>query len=219
MKSKKMFVAFFVALLLAVASGTAWADTPTVTITAPSGVLTTTSFPFTTSITFNLTHSELKNLNVLDVQVNGVGIVNGGEPIGNPFTNANACTTLLISNSTSCNASDSNNATVSVPWDVLGVGSYTITVSVKHQNAEGEDEEVVQVALLTAEYPAPPAIANAFINGDPYLKKVTSAKKRGCAISQIAIEHGQNEKYGPKGGPYDDTLVQTDVLAFLGACQ
>jgi hypothetical protein len=74
------------------------------------------------------------------------------------------------------------------------------------------------VNLMTAEYPAPPSVANKYINGTSALKSA-SAKVRGCVLNEIAREHGQNTKYGPKGGPYDESLIRSDVYSFwTGAC-
>jgi hypothetical protein len=48
--------------------------------------------------------------------------------------------------------------------------------------------------------------------------KKSSATTRGCVISQIAQLHGQTQKYNPPPGPYNNALVQSDVLAFWPAC-
>ena len=91
-------------------------------------------------------------------------------------------------------------------------GNYTITVSVNHRGDTGEDEEIVAVALLAVEFPAPPAVANGYIKSQ-YAK--LTAGRRGCVISAIANEHGQNERYGPKGGPYNESLIRSDVDTLL----
>lgn len=88
----------------------------------------------------------------------------------------------------------------------------------KHQNALGKDEESVQVALLSTEYPAPLAVANTYINSDSTLKTL-QAKRRGCVISKIADRHAKEEAYGSRGGPYDETLIQYDVHTFASACR
>jgi hypothetical protein len=71
---------------------------------------------------------------------------------------------------------------------------------------------------LSVEYPAPPAIANAYINSTSTLKNLFG-KKRGCIINEIAQRHGQQEAYGAKPGPYNEALVQSDVLFFGASCQ
>ena len=190
------------------------ADTPALDITSPTaagGTIFVPSFPYNTSIAFNITHDQLKDLNVLNVLVNGVSIVGGD--IGDPFDTSNACKNPnLTSVSNSCNTNGSNQASVTVPWIVNDPGNYTITVSVKHRGDTGEDEEIVAVALLAVEYPAPPAVANAYIKSQ-YAK--LTAGRRGCVISAIAKEHGQNERYGPKGGPYVESLIRSDVDTLL----
>lgn len=210
-----MAALFLVASMLVVAPmNGAKADTPTLDITSPTaagGTIFVPSFPYNTSISFNVSHSLLKDLNVLKVLVNGVTIVGGD--IGDPFDTSNNCKNPnLTSVSSACVTNGSNQASVTVPWTVSGPGNYTITVSVKHRGDTGEDEELVAVALMAVEYPAPPAVANAYIKSQ--YSKLT-AGRRGCVISAIALEHGQNERYGPKGGPYNETLIHSDVDTFL----
>jgi hypothetical protein len=190
------------------------ADTPTIDITSPTaggGTIFVPSFPYNTSISFNINHNELKELNVLKVLVNGVSIV--GADIGDPFNTSNGCKVPnLTTVASACSTNSLDQASVTVPWTVPGPGNYTITVSVKHQGTTGDDEETVAVALLAVEYPAPPAVANAYIKST-YAK--LTAGRRGCVISAIAIEHGQNERYGPKGGPYNESLIRSDVDTLL----
>jgi hypothetical protein len=112
-----------------------------------------------------------------------------------------------------CSAIDANNATVTVPWTISGPGSYVLLVSVKHKNEVGEGSETVQVYVVPAGYPAPPSIANAYINSVSALKS-GSSKIRGSVLNEIAREHGQNNKYGPNGGPYNESLVRHDVSVF-----
>jgi hypothetical protein len=81
----------------------------------------------------------------------------------------------------------------------------------------------VQVAFdlqtIAIEYPAPPAIANAYINSlGAAIKKAFTAGARGCVISDIAQNHGQLEKYGPKPGPYNVAMVQQDVRIYSTGC-
>lgn len=210
-------------------SASAFAAAPTVQITEPTSanVVYSDTFPFVQPISFTLgattrsqgggeVDAQLKDLGVLDVQVDSVTIVNGGNPIGNPFTNTNACASILTTGGNSCTPSDAKNAAVSVPWQVGAPGQYTITVSAKIQSAEGEDQEVVLVELLNAEYPAPPAVANAYIKANPSV--LASKKQHGCVISMIADEHAKYLTFGPKGGPYDNDLVASYVIAFASSC-
>jgi hypothetical protein len=218
---------YTIAACLVLTAATALADEPQITITAPTGALYVSQFPYNAPISFNVHHGpstdnpstskELNNVNKLQVSVNGVALAdfgNGG-PIGNPFSNTNQCSnSMTLANGISnCSVSDANNASVTVPWTITGPGSYVILVSVKHQNETGADTETVQVYVVSVGYPAPPAVANAYINGTSALKS-GSAKVRGCVLNEIAREHGQNSKYGPNGGPYDASLIRHDVFVF-----
>lgn len=84
------------------------------------------------------------------------------------------------------------------------------------RGAEGTDEDAATFNLVAVEYPAPPATANAYVNSN---YKSLGVKKRGCVISQIANNHAQLSKYGPKGGPYDNPLVRSGVDSYIGTCQ
>jgi hypothetical protein len=219
--------AYTTAAILAFAAATACANEPQITITAPTGALYVSQFPYNAPISFNVYHGpstdspstnkELKNINKLLVSVNGVALADfaEGSPVGNPFDNNNQCSNkMTVANGVlSCSVTDANNATVTVPWTISGPGSYVLLVSVRHQNETGVDTETVQVYVVTAGYPAPPALANAYINGVSALKS-GSAKIRGCVLNEIAREHGQNNKYGPNGGPYIESLIRHDVFLF-----
>lgn len=209
----------FLAALLACATSGMSADAPVVSITSPSGTVYSASFPFTLPVSFNVTHHEVKNLAVLDIQVNGTSILSNGDPIGNPFSgpgNTNACSSsMVLPNISACNVADDDHASATAPWSVQAPGTYTVAVSIKHRNDVGEDEEEVLISQISAEYPAPPAVANAYINAN---LKSGSAKVRGCVISKIADNHAKDSKYGSKGGPYDRTLIEDDVLGYWPAC-
>jgi hypothetical protein len=159
----------------------------------------------------------LKSVGVLQVLVNGTPLINFGDgsPLGNPFTNDNQCSNQMVAANgvTNCSAADANHASVTVPWSIPGPGSYVLIVSAKHRDDIGADNESVQVYVVTAGYPAPPSVANAYINSNSGLKS-GSAKTRGCVLNEIAREHGQSNKYGPNGGPYNQALIQHDVWVF-----
>jgi hypothetical protein len=76
--------------------------------------------------------------------------------------------------------------------------------------------EIVQVAQLSAEYPAPPAVANAYINSKP--RNWVTSTQRGCIIKVIAEQHGQYSAFGPKGGPYNVPLIQATVDSVASSC-
>ena len=192
---------------------------PTLNITSPTAasIVYLSSFPATVPVNFTVKmngESELQNLNVLDATVDESSLY--GDAVGNPFDTSNACTASVTSGTRTCSVTDSKNASLSVPWTVNGVGTYTIVVSGKFRGAEGIDEETVQVATFSAEYPAPPAVANAYINSQG--KTYANAKQRGCIIAQIAEQHAQYEAYGPKGGPYNQSSIVAAVQTFAAGC-
>jgi hypothetical protein len=166
---------YTIAALVLAAATTAFANEPQITITSPAGALYVNQFPYSAPITFSVQHgpstndpstnSELKNINVLQVSVNGTALADFGSsgPLGNPFDNNNHCSSqMTIANGIlNCSATDANNATVTVPWTISAPGSYVLLVSVRHKNEIRADTQTVQVFVVTAGYPAPPAIANA----------------------------------------------------------
>ena len=202
------------AFILAVGfSQLAYADAPSLTINSPSGTVYVASFPTLQQLNVTLSHNQLKSLNVLELFVNGVSLTG---TIGNPFDSANGCKYPNMAVTSYCETNGLDRATITVPWTVAGPGSYVVTASVRHQGLEGEVTETVTFSLIAVEYPAPPAIANAYIN-QTYGGRA-SARVRGCVINQIATYHAQFERYGPKGGPYDNGLIYADVTAFWRAC-
>jgi hypothetical protein len=204
-------------LALVVALGVAqqaYADAPSLTINSPTGTVYVAQFPTLQQLNVTLTHNQLRHLAVLELAVNGVSLT--PSPIGNPFDNANQCKYPNMAVTSSCSTNGLDQAVISVPWTVPAPGNYVITASVKHQGDEGEVSETVTFSLVAVEYPAPPAIANAYIN-QTYGGR-GSARVRGCVINQIAALHAQYERYGPKGGPYDNATVYADVTAFWRPC-
>lgn len=203
---------------------TAQADGPTVTINSPTDAAPVFCADFASCVvgidaTIVHTNSDLSQLTQFDVQVNNASII-GGQL--NPFKNdpdpANiVCTDNLFAATTSCVVSATGTrGDVVVPWTITQAGEYVIFVKARHQSVDGSDSETIDVQLLSAEYPAPPAVANAYIKSQKSAVGWT-AKQRGCVISLIAQHHGQGEKYGPKPGPYDQEAIEDDVdLYFAG---
>jgi hypothetical protein len=194
---------------------------PTITILSPTSTATlfSATFPFTQTVSFKIGHVEtLAKVQVLDVSVNNVTIINGGQPLGNPFGVDGLCVGALTTAPNTCVNASTSEATVGVPWSIQAPGTYSLLVSAKFRSAEGMDQETILVAQATVEYPAPPAVANAYINGDPYLRAL-SGKKRGCVIAKVAEQHAQFSAYGPKGGPYAEDAIRAAALSFASSCQ
>jgi hypothetical protein len=194
---------------------------PTITILSPTSTATlfSATFPFTQTVSFKIGHVEtLAKVQVLDVSVNNVTIINGGQPLGNPFGVDSLCVSALTTAPNTCVNASTSEATVGVPWSIQAPGTYSLLVSAKYRSAEGMDQETILVAQATVEYPAPPAVANAYINGDPYLRAL-SGKKRGCVIAKVAEQHAQFSAYGPKGGPYAEDAIRAAALSFASTCQ
>jgi len=203
---------------------------PVIGITEPTSnhVLYSSTFPFVQPISFTVhadkrigqggvqVSAELKDITVLDVQVDNVTIVNSGRRIGNPFTNVNACSASLLASASTCVASDAKSARVSVPWHVPAPGQYTILVSAKIRSSEGDDVEVVLAEMLNVEYPAPPTVADAYTRAHPEV--LASKKQHGCVVSQIADQQAKYEAFGPNGGPYNGDLIEAYVISLARTC-
>jgi hypothetical protein len=195
------------------------ADTPTVNITSPTAgtTLFSSTFPFQTPVTFTVQHSgavldALKDL-LLTYQKTTDATPTTIYSNADPFP-SNACPSL-VAPLTGCTVTDSHNGSMTVTWSIPSPGDYAITVEATHGNNTGDDTEepISAVLIVSAEFPAPPAVANAYINSDPSLKSLIG-KRRGCVISKIAEQHAKYETYGPKGGPYNEAAIQSDVNAF-----
>lgn len=204
-----------IALLLSPIAATA--HEPAMTILEPTGTVYLESFPAVVPVKFEVQHAEVKDLNVLQVTVDGLSILSEDE-VGNPFkgpSNTNTCANIDgRSDFTSCSLLSASQVQVGLNWTVPAAGTYSLLVSVKHSGATGEDIESVQFLTLTAEYPAPPAVANAYLNA----YNPPKGKVRGCIISAIAELHAKDSAYGPKGGPYNESVIHEDVEDFRTAC-
>ena len=205
-------------LALVLGSGAALADEPVLTVLEPTGTAYLPGFPAVVPVAFRVDHADVSNLNVLKVEVDGASIL-GVDEVGNPFKgpgNVSACANIDANpRFSSCTLHSAAAVTVGLDWVVPAPGAYSLLVSVKHQGETGEDIEAVQFLTLTAEYPAPPAVANAYMNSTNPPKK---AKVRGCVISAIAELHAKDSAYGPKGGPYDEAMIKEDTDAFRALC-
>jgi hypothetical protein len=228
MEMKKILTALAMTLLLLPAM--ALANAPEIEITAPTQgtVVYVPEFPAIVPVTFTVTHidtvgqkSGLTLLNVLDVLVDNVSLLPLGE-IGNPFqqgSSNNVCSDLVLTVFSACGInSDGTVATLTYDWIVDGIGTYPLTITSRHTGTGIEEEEQninVELLLVDVEHPAPPAVANAILKTMSKLK----GGVHGCVISKIANAHAQQSKYGPKGGPYNKELIESDVDLFLAQCK
>lgn len=197
------------------------ADAPTVTILSPTAASTVFSatFPFVQPIAFAVSHAgvtgrprDITDVRNLEVLIDGTPIA--GSLALEPWKVGSSAQCNLAAPYTACAVPDVNNGTATIGWTVPAPGQYAITVRAYHTGDEGQAVENVTFAMLNAEYPAPPAVANAYIKT---LGKL-SGKVHGCVISKIAEHHAKYETYGPKGGPYLTSAIEADVTAFIGQC-
>ena len=200
------------AFLPATAFADATDEAPVITIVSPTGIVYVSSFPTTVPVVFTVSHSTLDKVNVL--RVNAAGTIVPDEVSGNPFNETDCTPQVFTKGYTSCTVALTV-GTLGFNWGIPAPGDYTLVISAKNTNDLGDDSETVTFALLSVEYPAPPAIANAYINLNYKKIKPTA---RGCVISAIAQNHAHDSKYGPKGGPYNDALVHSDVEAYRPGC-
>jgi hypothetical protein len=202
-------------LLLVGALNPMRADTPVVTLLSPAPNSTIFVPPYTHTLTFRIQHDELKDVHVLKVKVNSVFVV---DVSGNPFGNDNLCHANLTSiPGVGCTPESASSAVVSVPWQVTALGDNVIEISIRHGGSLEAEEEHIEVVLLSASYPAPPSVANAFINSTPDLKS-GAAKVRGCVLNQVAEKHAKGQQYGPAPGPYNDPKIRNDVRNWWTGC-
>jgi hypothetical protein len=213
----KLLAVTVFAMGAAMAPRAAMADAPEMNIVSPTGTIFVAGPGSVVPIVMTVDHAPLSVLTQFDVNVDASSII-GGQL--NPFTGGvdpNQCTAELIAVSSVCTTNGSDHADVTVPWTVTEVPkTYTIFIKTRHQSVDGTDTEDVDVQFdFAVEYPAPPAVANAYINSLPAAtKKKFTSGVRGCVNSLIAEGHAKFEEYGPKGGPYDVEMIQYDVRDF-----
>lgn len=190
----------------------AFAHAPSVEIASPSGTQYVQGFPALVPVTLQLSHIHPNNGNCQVDAISSLKITAQHADENAPSViHENADPTL-----TADPALPFCTATYIFDWNVTLPGSYTLLLTTKHGNAEATDsEENIEFFMLAVEYPAPPAVANAYINSVPHYKSAPG-KKRGCIISKIAETHAklsddQYYGYGPKGGPYNEEAIKQEV--------
>jgi hypothetical protein len=219
-----------VVLAVAALSATVHGDAsaPTVTITSPTtGDTIYGAFPYTLPLTFQITHGDQGDLNSvkdLTITAQRAGDADPITVLGpvDAFAGNDACAYPLPAGILSCAVNDeATTGTLVVNWQVPSAGTYTFIVSAKHGGEDGTDtvQVIFDLQTVSVEYPAPPAIANAYINGlSSTLRKQFNASVRGCVISNIAENHAKLEAYNQKPGPYNVAKVQQDVKLYSQGC-
>ena len=117
--------------------------------------------------------------------------------------------------------------------DIPAPGDYVVVITGEREQGVNHDyycdtaQVTSAVGVISAEWKAPPALANEYINDTPNYRNTASGGVRGCIISQIAHHHAKEDKYGPKGGDgdlwpgvgYDLTTIQMDVDDYYVSCR
>jgi hypothetical protein len=191
---------------------------PIVTITAPTGTVYSSSWPVSAPITVRIqtpAGEEIGDVANVNVTVNAVATLAANL---NPwFHPGNLCNPGALPVGVTCTSANADDGTITVPLSVLIPGSYIIAASATYKGQDGSFSETVSFLTLSVEYPAPPAVANAYLN-TPALKPNLTGKQRGCIVSMIAERHAKLSAYGAKGGPYNEAMIQNDVSNFLSQC-
>lgn len=204
------------ALATTLAAPIAQAHAPDVTIVEPSGTHTVNGFP--TPVTVKLKLSHINPNNASNCQLDSI------QNLTVSARHADDDDHVVILPPVDPALSDDPTlpfctAYYSFTWQVPKAGSYDLLVSTRHGGcpdcSASDTETDIEFFMLSVEYPAPPAVANAYINSTPHYKSAPG-KKRGCIISKIAEKHAKMSDdlffgYGPKGGPYDEDTIMLDV--------
>lgn len=216
------------ALICGAATSIAFASGPVVDITQvnttilPAAGPIFLTLPSTARVTVTISHNDagnsgLDSVSALDVKVNEFSLLGGA--MSNGFTrNPSGCSAALVAKTVSCKVDATGTlATLVLPWQLAAPGVYALSATARHSGTGSDAESVtISAEVVAVEYPAPPAVANAYINSDlPRLKP----QARGCIVSQIANNQAWSMKYGPRGGPYNVKLIQADVNLYRKSCE
>ena len=201
------------AILLMLGTSLAWAHAPTVEIKSPSGDQYVLGFPALVQVTLQLSH--IHQTQPENCQLDAISDLK----VTAQHANDDSPTEIHFNSDPALPANPTLpfcTATYSFDWSVGAPGSYTLLLTTKHgRDGATDSEEYIEFIMRAVEYPAPPAVANAYINSDPTYK-AAPGKKRGCIISKIAEKHAKYAGddwygYGDKGGPYDEAAIEADV--------
>jgi hypothetical protein len=184
------------------------AHPPVIEVVGPSGVVEVGGFPASVTVSLNLSLFNTNNGNCISNAIQDLSVsaqhADDTEP-GEIHFNAEPVD----------NDPQICPAPYSFAWSVPAPGDYSLFISARHGNEDGSVTEEVEFVMVAVEWPAPPAVANAYINSEPEFKKL-HGKRRGCIISEIAKLHGQQETFGARPGPYDEALIRATVDSLLG---
>lgn len=212
----------FVVAIAALASPLAFAHAPVINIVSPTdaSAVQHSAYPATQAVQIDITHLELKDLsNVKVLYTPSVGLPVSIVEFGNPFP-GNVCNTSTIVLPTTCAITTPASAgRITAQWQIPAPGVYTLTVETRHGGAGGavvvsDSETITAETTVVAEYPALPAVVNAYIHArTPSMP----GKVKGCLISEIAKVH---EAWYPKNvyAPYTNTTVRTALANFYSLC-
>jgi hypothetical protein len=199
----------FLALAGPLFAGAAFAaHSPVLEVAGPTGIVEVAGFPTNVTVTLNLSLVNTTNGNCQSNAIQDLAVTAQHSSDLEP-------TTIHTNAEPLDNDPQICPAAYSFGWTVPAAGEYTLVISARHGNEDGTVSEEVEFHLVAVEYPAPPAIAHAYINSTPALKSL-NGKKRGCIISEIAKLHGQQEAFGAKPGPYDEALIRVTVDSHAG---
>jgi hypothetical protein len=213
-----------------------YAHAPTVTILSPTTgntiFATPAEFPVTVPVSFHVNHYEpganppatekdMRDVSEVKISIARTAPSNVAYAdiavLDHPWKTGSSvgCNPANPASVTSCGTTGNTEGAATVSWSATGFGTYSVKVTAKHASGTGQDEEtgvVIAEVIVNVEWPAPPAIANAYINAN---YKKLAATQRGCIIRKIT-ERDHSRLYGERPGPYNDIAIQTDVELFRG---
>jgi hypothetical protein len=221
-KNRSTGILAAIAAAAALASSLAFAHAPVINIVSPTdaSAVQHSAYPAMQSVQLDITHLELQDLsNVKVIYTPSVGLPVSIVEFGNPFP-GNLCNTSTIALPTTCAiTTPASAARITAQWQIPAPGVYTLTVETRHGGSGGavvvsDSETITAETTVVAEYPALPAVVNAYIQArTPSMP----GKIKGCLVSGVAKVH---EAYYPKNvyAPYTNATVRTALANFYDVC-
>lgn len=198
-------------------------DPPKVTV-EPSPIYVSGEPPWSQALTITINLIDnVPAYDTLSVEFDGNLAFSGAKASGGNTI----CSNKTGGPGTCASGATDNQVVISYTANFSDTGSYPIEVIAEKSGPNDVCETadfVVLMELVGVEFKAPPAIANEFINNDPWYS-VLAPKRRGCVISKIAQNHAKISKYGPKGGDgteypgtgYDVEKIEFDVIDYFSS--